>query len=171
MIKVVLLELKDVVHGRQADIVAPCFGGHPCVYIVDFESSESGFSILRENLQFLPLGQLCGVEKDSLDSSGENLLSSVRSGFRGPIVNDVLKAFSCKLWWRLRCNDSIWVDYMHAKYVKINHLLPVEVDRSPASWRRLLEVRELAEGNICWCLGKGLMNFWHNRWCFEFPFS
>nr|XP_027118574.1 uncharacterized protein LOC113735787 [Coffea arabica] len=45
------------------------------------------------------------------------------------------------------------------------------VDRPPASWRRLMGVRDFAEGRIRWCLGEGLIDFWWDRWCTELPLA
>ena len=36
-------------------------------------------------------------------------------GFRS--FGDMKMAFACKLWWRLRKNDSIWAEFMHLKYI------------------------------------------------------
>ena len=40
----------------------------------------------------------------------------------------------------------------------------VQVGRPPLSWRRLEKVREVAESKIRWCLGKGFVVFWFDRW-------
>lgn len=90
-------------------------------------------------------------------------------GFRS--FADVTKAFSCKLWWRLRKNDSMWANFMHAKYIKGCHPLLVELERPLASWRRLVAVRSLAESNIRWSLGEGLVDFWYDRWCSDIPLA
>lgn len=34
---------------------------------------------------------------------------------------DMAKAFACKLWWKLRVDDSIWVNFMQKTYVKGCH--------------------------------------------------
>ncbi|XP_027169914.1 uncharacterized protein LOC113769603 [Coffea eugenioides] len=90
-------------------------------------------------------------------------------GFRS--FEDVAKAFSCKLWWKLREQASIWAEFMHIKYVRGGHPLLVSVDRPSPVWRRLVEVRDLAEGNIRWCLGEGLIDFWQDRWCTDVPLA
>ncbi|XP_071939022.1 uncharacterized protein [Coffea arabica] len=90
-------------------------------------------------------------------------------GFRP--FEDVAKAFSCKLWWKLRERASIWAEFMHVKYVRGGHPLLVSVDRPSPIWRRLIEVRDLTEGNIRWCLGEGLVDFWQDRWCTDVPLA
>nr|XP_027077000.1 uncharacterized protein LOC113700749 [Coffea arabica] len=90
-------------------------------------------------------------------------------GFRS--FEDITKAFSCKLWWKLRERASIWAEFMHVKYVRGGHPLLVSVDRPSPVWRRLVEVRGFAEGNIRWCLGEGLVDFWQDRWCTDVPLA
>ncbi|CDP18963.1 unnamed protein product [Coffea canephora] len=36
---------------------------------------------------------------------------------------------------------------------------------------RLLEIQDFAEGRIRWCLGKGLIDFWQDRWCTALPLA
>ncbi|XP_027171434.1 uncharacterized protein LOC113771000 [Coffea eugenioides] len=86
-------------------------------------------------------------------------------------LDDVVKAFSCKLWWKLRKKDTAWAEFMHYKYIKGSHPALVRVVRPPALWRRLEGIREFAEGRIRWCLGEGLVDFWHDRWCTEEPLA
>ncbi|XP_071928034.1 uncharacterized protein [Coffea arabica] len=60
---------------------------------------------------------------------------------------------------------------MHKKYIKGTHPSIAAVDRPPASWRRLLVVREFAESQIRWCLGKGFVDFWYDAWCGDLPLA
>lgn len=53
---------------------------------------------------------------------------------------------------------------MHQKYIQGQHPSNAVVPRPPFSWRRLEEVRNFAEGQIRWCLGRGFVDFWHDRW-------
>nr|XP_027067876.1 uncharacterized protein LOC113693535 [Coffea arabica] len=90
-------------------------------------------------------------------------------GFR--LFEDVAKVFSCKLWWKLRGQASIWAMFMHVKYIRGGHPLLVSTDHPSPVWCHLLEVRDLAEGNIRWCLAEGLVNFWLDRWCSDVPLA
>ena len=45
----------------------------------------------------------------------------------------------------------------------------MELGRSSAVWRRLVSIREVAEPNIRWCLGEGLVDFWYDRWLQDDP--
>lgn len=90
-------------------------------------------------------------------------------GFRS--LTDVADSFAMKLWWKLRLNESIWASYMHLKYIKSYH--PMEVQRTVGSstWTRLLRIRVRAEEHIFWQLGKGMVDFWRDKWATEEPLS
>ena len=85
------------------------------------------------------------------------------------LFTDMVNAFSCKLWWKLRKYHSILADFMHSKYIKGLHPTVVEVERPPGSWRRLLSVRTFAEKNIFWNIGEGIVDFWYDWWCGDKP--
>nr|XP_027103148.1 uncharacterized protein LOC113724443 [Coffea arabica] len=102
----------------------------------------------------------------------EKLCFPVQEGGLGVrSFRDSARAFACKSWWQLRKNDSLWADFMHKKYIKGTHPSIAAVDRPPASWRRLLAVREFAESQIRWCLGKGFVDFWYDAWCGDLPLA
>nr|XP_027120329.1 uncharacterized protein LOC113737276 [Coffea arabica] len=88
-------------------------------------------------------------------------------GFRS--FNDMARAFAVKLWWRFRLGESIWAKFMHAKYIKGVHPSEALVERATDTWKRLVAVRQMAEQNIRWCLGEGLVDFWKDRWVFNEP--
>ncbi|CAH9113733.1 unnamed protein product [Cuscuta europaea] len=58
-------------------------------------------------------------------------------------LNDVQKAFSLKLWWKWKNHDSLWTDFIKAKYPRV-HMRPKVTDST--IWRRLCEVHEIATG-------------------------
>ena len=74
-------------------------------------------------------------------------------------LDDMAKAFSCKLWWRLRQRGSIWLDFMFSKYIGDQHPLQAMVARPKGTWKRLLGILELAESQITWSLGPGMVDF------------
>ncbi|XP_027158457.1 uncharacterized protein LOC113760083 [Coffea eugenioides] len=88
-------------------------------------------------------------------------------GFRS--FKDMARAFAAKLWWRLRLGDSIWAEFMHAKYIKGIHPSEASAMRSTDIWRRIEAIRPIVEQNIRWCLGKGLVDFWKDRWVLHEP--
>ncbi|XP_027158364.1 uncharacterized protein LOC113759985 [Coffea eugenioides] len=80
-------------------------------------------------------------------------------------LEDMVKAFSHKLWWRLRQRGSLWSDFMYSKYIGDQHPLQVAVTRPTGTWKRLLGIREVAEAQISWSLGPGMVDFWLDTWC------
>nr|XP_027124187.1 uncharacterized protein LOC113740870 [Coffea arabica] len=129
---------------------------------------------------FVALGRICNAflwdhsttEKRVHWAAWERVCAPEEEGGLGFCsFEDRMRAFSCKLWWKLRRKDSAWAEFMHCKYVKGVHPAIARVDRPPASWRRLLEIREFAEKRIRWCLGEGLVDFWQDRWCTEVPLA
>nr|XP_027096084.1 uncharacterized protein LOC113715980 [Coffea arabica] len=90
-------------------------------------------------------------------------------GFRS--FADMCSAFACKLWWRLRKNESLWASFMHAKYVRGKHPIQVTVARPSPTWRRLEGIRRVAENHIRWCVGRGFVDLWYDRWLFEVPLA
>ena len=117
---------------------------------------------------FVALGRICNAflwdhsttEKRVHWAAWERVCAPEEEGGLGFCsFEDRMRAFSCKLWWKLRRKDSAWAEFMHCKYVKGVHPAIARVDRPPASWRRLLEIREFAEKRIRWCLGEGLVDF------------
>ena len=83
-------------------------------------------------------------------------------GFRS--LTDVVKAFSMKLWWQVRQNSSLWANFMLAKYVANAHPEMVgEPVGASATWRRLVQVRDLAEQHIIFVIRSGSSNFWFDN--------
>ncbi|XP_027150340.1 uncharacterized protein LOC113750578 [Coffea eugenioides] len=88
-------------------------------------------------------------------------------GFRS--FKDMARSFSAKLWWRFRNGDSMWAEFMHAKYSKGRHPSEASSARASPTWRRLEAIRSLVEPHIRWSLGKGLVDFWKDRWVLHEP--
>ncbi|XP_071923235.1 uncharacterized protein [Coffea arabica] len=75
------------------------------------------------------------------------------------------KAFSCKLWWNFRCGLSLWAQFLNAKYCKGFHPCQISVPTlGSATWKRILDIRGLAELFIGWSLHEGRCSFWYDNW-------
>nr|XP_027086510.1 uncharacterized protein LOC113708247 [Coffea arabica] len=78
---------------------------------------------------------------------------------------DVHTAFSFKLWWRFRTGECLWATFMRAKYCRQSHPCMVAAGQgSSYMWRRLLQIREVAEQNLWWEMRSGQCNFWFDNW-------
>ncbi|KAL2486999.1 Uncharacterized protein Adt_31755 [Abeliophyllum distichum] len=84
-------------------------------------------------------------------------------GFRR--LEDVVQAFSLKLWWLFRSQQSLWAQFLLGKYCRSNHpiLAPI-LHSASVVWRRLKGVGLIAELHIAWQLGQGCIFFWHDCW-------
>ncbi|XP_071925430.1 uncharacterized protein [Coffea arabica] len=80
-------------------------------------------------------------------------------------LHHVFAAFSLKLWWRFRLQQSLWTEFMLLKYNPNLH--PCYSELCPwqsATWKRMMDVQVVAERNIRWILGSGNSSFWHDNW-------
>ena len=48
---------------------------------------------------------------------------------------DMVDAYLDKLWWKLGLKNSIWVKFMHSKYIKGQHPSIAQVSCSSPVWR------------------------------------
>ena len=55
-------------------------------------------------------------------------------------LDDMVKAFSYKLWWRLRQRGSIWSDFMFSKYIGDQHSMQAVVARPKGTWKRRIGI-------------------------------
>ena len=80
-------------------------------------------------------------------------------------MQSISKAFSCKLWWRFRQQDSLWARFMSSLYLRGGHPNQVVVGPSrSAICRRLFQVREQMELQIRWDVSLGDCYFWWDNW-------
>ena len=85
-------------------------------------------------------------------------------------VGDMSKDLAFKLWWCLRRNNFVWSGFMHLKDNKGLHPSRMQVSMPLLVWRWLEHIQEV-ESKIRWCLGKGFMDFWYDRWLSEVPLA
>ncbi|XP_047949120.1 uncharacterized protein LOC125194951 [Salvia hispanica] len=83
---------------------------------------------------------------------------------------EVLRAFSIKLWWRYRENNSLWATYLNSKYCRRTSPLTSSVSgRCSAIWRRLSRSWSHAHPHIQWIIGEGKVLFWDDIWLGDTP--
>ncbi|XP_071914026.1 uncharacterized protein [Coffea arabica] len=105
-------------------------------------------------------------------ASWEKLYFPTEEGGLGVrLLDDMVKAFSYKLWWRLRQRGSLWSDFMFSKYIGNQYPLQADVARPTGTWKRLLGIREVAEAQISWSLRPGMVDFWLDTCCELDPLS
>ncbi|XP_060177971.1 uncharacterized protein LOC132607909 [Lycium barbarum] len=78
---------------------------------------------------------------------------------------DICKAYSAKQWWKFRTKDSLWSQFLKAKYSPRSR--PVTVKwRSGQShnWKSMADIKEKVEKSIFWNIGRGNVSFWYDQW-------
>ncbi|XP_060192601.1 uncharacterized protein LOC132622089 [Lycium barbarum] len=87
-------------------------------------------------------------------------------GFR--CLRDVSEAFIAKQWWNFRTKESMWKEYMMAKYCsRVNPIIRKIVGVHSQNWRSLGKVKNQLEDNIVWQIGQGRVSFWYDNWLGE----
>nr|XP_027124765.1 uncharacterized protein LOC113741433 [Coffea arabica] len=84
-------------------------------------------------------------------------------GFRS--LQTIVEAFSCKLWWMFRHGQSLWAQFMRARYFGPLHPNqgPFSVQLS-ATCKRMLSVRTTMELWLQWDLSREEVAFWWDNW-------
>lgn len=75
-------------------------------------------------------------------------------GFRN--LNDIVRAFSCKLWWKFSRKTGLWAEFLHS-------LSPTNKVKT-SSWKRILSIRLLAASHSHVKVLQGECSFWFDNW-------
>lgn len=87
-------------------------------------------------------------------------------------LEDVCKAFTAKQWWRLRTTNSLWSQFVKAKYCKIYHPLISQWTAGKSNnWQAMCKLKYEVEQNILWRVGRGNSSFWYDNWTNFGPLS
>ncbi|XP_060183608.1 uncharacterized protein LOC132613554 [Lycium barbarum] len=83
-------------------------------------------------------------------------------------LRDMSKAFMAKQWWNLRTKESLWKDYIMAKYCcRSNPVIRKVTGVQSQNWRAMCMIRTQMEDNIIWQIGQGHVSFWYDNWTGE----
>ncbi|KAG6466890.1 hypothetical protein ZIOFF_075312 [Zingiber officinale] len=87
-------------------------------------------------------------------------------------LSEVGAALSMKLWFRFREQCTQWARFLRRSYCGTVDpgVVTLRSNASP-SWRRMIQTRAVAEGQIGWIIGQGHLSFWHDRWMERGPLS
>ncbi|KAJ6823958.1 uncharacterized protein M6B38_128365 [Iris pallida] len=102
-------------------------------------------------------------------ASWQSMAKSVVEGGMGlRRIPEVIYAFSVKLWWRLRSQRSLWIDFFKGKHFARRHPTTVEANcKASHVWLRILRGRELGERHIKLCIGNGSSSILFENWTGE----
>ena len=85
---------------------------------------------------------------------------------------DIVEAYSYKLWWRFREQNSLWAQFMYKKYWSISSSLNIyRSSRFSPIWRRMFKAGIKCQSLIKWMLGEGKISFWDDIWVKDQPIS
>ncbi|KAI0494214.1 hypothetical protein KFK09_024345 [Dendrobium nobile] len=80
-------------------------------------------------------------------------------------IEDSITAYSFKLWWNLRKNESLWARFMNFKYCKDKHVSCCSYKQGDSAiWKRMCAIKHNMEPLISWGLNSGNSFFWQDRW-------
>ncbi|KAJ6824262.1 uncharacterized protein M6B38_103105 [Iris pallida] len=101
-------------------------------------------------------GSKDGVAKRSWLAWRFITLTKSEGGLVIKCLNDIMDAFSMKLWWKLRHGKGLWVELLKAKYFRKRHPCDAFMtSKCSHIWQRILRGRKLAEPFISLRLGRG----------------
>ncbi|KAJ6822973.1 uncharacterized protein M6B38_386025 [Iris pallida] len=80
-------------------------------------------------------------------------------------LNDIMDAFSMKLWWKLRHGKGLWEELLKSKYFRKRHPCDAFMtSKCSHIWRWILRGRKLAEPFISFRLGRGEGSARYEAW-------
>lgn len=77
---------------------------------------------------------------------------------------DVQVLHFMKFAWKLLIQNSIWVNFFKAKYVKESHISLIEASKGSLSWKRIVAVLPKVLSNAVWKVREGRIAFWRDNW-------
>ncbi|CAH9101516.1 unnamed protein product [Cuscuta epithymum] len=69
-------------------------------------------------------------------------LPNLEGGLGIRSLTDIEKAFTLKLWWKWRTEDSFWAKFIKSKYSRGDNMIPRVTDST--IWRRICSIHDLA---------------------------
>ncbi|PKU74493.1 Putative ribonuclease H protein [Dendrobium catenatum] len=98
-------------------------------------------------------------------ASWNNIYGTYNEGGLGcKNIHDMAQAFSHKIWFSFRTNESLWARFMNTKYCKDSHpLINIFKPNDSPTWKRLCKIKWNVEQFIQWGIGKGNVFFWQDN--------
>ncbi|XP_040990910.1 uncharacterized protein LOC121238132 [Juglans microcarpa x Juglans regia] len=69
-----------------------------------------------------------------------------------------------KFAWKLLTQNSIWVNFFKAKYVKERHISLIEASKGSLLWKRIIAVLPKVLSNAKWKVRDGHVSIWRDNW-------
>ncbi|KAK6780041.1 hypothetical protein RDI58_022225 [Solanum bulbocastanum] len=99
-------------------------------------------------------------------SSWKNLSFPYEEGGIGvKLMKDVCKAFQFKQWWVFRTRQTLWGEFLKAKYCKRSNPISKKWDTGDSqAWRLMMRNKQTVENHILWKIRNGSSSFWWDNW-------
>lgn len=79
-------------------------------------------------------------------------------------LQDICKAFTVKQWWTLRTTNSLWSEFLMAKYCHgINPVIKRWYSGNSHSWNAICKIKNTMDQYILWKIGRGEISMWHDN--------
>ncbi|XP_015167940.1 uncharacterized protein [Solanum tuberosum] len=80
-------------------------------------------------------------------------------------LQDICKAFTTKQWWTLRATNSLWKEFLMAKYCqRIHPVIKRWYAGNSHSWNAMCKIKSTMDQYILWKIGRGDVSLWQDNW-------
>ncbi|XP_055802719.1 uncharacterized protein LOC129871761 [Solanum dulcamara] len=99
-------------------------------------------------------------------SSWKNLSYPYEEGGIGVrLISDVAKSFQYKQWWIFRTKNSLWSEFLKAKYCQRSNPITKKWHTGQSLiWKHLMKNKHNVEPHIQWQIQSGSCLFWWDNW-------
>ncbi|KAK4716368.1 hypothetical protein R3W88_014706 [Solanum pinnatisectum] len=99
-------------------------------------------------------------------SSWKNLSFPYEEGGIGvKLMKDVCQAFQFKQWWVFRTKQTLWGEFLKAKYCQRSNPISKKWDTGDSqAWRLMMRNKQRVENHILWKIRSGSSSFWWDNW-------
>ncbi|KAK6791450.1 hypothetical protein RDI58_010531 [Solanum bulbocastanum] len=99
-------------------------------------------------------------------SSWKNLSFPCEEGGIGvKLMKDVCQAFQFKQWWVFRTKQTLWGEFLKAKYCQRSNPISKKWDTGDSqAWRLMMRNKQTVEKHILWTIRSGSSLFWWDNW-------
>ncbi|KAK6777637.1 hypothetical protein RDI58_024355 [Solanum bulbocastanum] len=81
------------------------------------------------------------------------------------LMSDVCRAFQFKQWWTFRTKNTLWGNFLKAKYYQRSNPISKKWDTGESqNWKLMMRNKHKVEKLIQWNLKSGSCSFWWDNW-------
>ncbi|KAL0287958.1 UNVERIFIED_CONTAM: hypothetical protein Sangu_2668400 [Sesamum angustifolium] len=144
---------------RQGDPISPA------LFILASEALSRGLNHLFTQNPNMLYQTGCKTRVTHLAYADDIIIFTRYRGLGIRNIRETVIAFSHKLWWRLRQNNSLWASFTISKYCKKSTPAFAKGKQKDSNiWRRFCSIKSVSQENTFWSLGAGNVSFWYDCW-------